>query len=224
MQKVSTPLSLSLDRVLSGQSLFNTCSNGQTHARVRGSPTLTTFFFVRMIQVPIKRAIIGPPALRADDGPTVIAGLVAAIFQGIRTCIARKPYIFVIFQGSPDPLPPPPPLWIHTWDWSTESAPCEWWLRYLWSNIYLPCAVFGLVVQLCARTAKALWSLCCAKTGHRFRTLTGTLFKWILTQSVFTNDYWSASAEVCPPVCGDHPRALTSELSLVDNFIPPTSV
>ena len=29
------------------------------------------------------------------------------IFQGIRTCNARKPYIFVIFQGGPDPLPPP---------------------------------------------------------------------------------------------------------------------
>ena len=47
----------------------------------------------------------------ADDGPTLNAGLVAAIFQGIRTCIARKPYIFVIFQrGAPDPLSPPPPL------------------------------------------------------------------------------------------------------------------
>ena len=42
----------------------------------------------------------------ADDGPTLIAGLVAAIFQGIRTCVARKPYIFVIFQagvGTPGP-------------------------------------------------------------------------------------------------------------------------
>ena len=33
--------------------------------------------------------------------------IVAVIFQGIRTCIARKPYIFVIFQGAD---PPPPPL------------------------------------------------------------------------------------------------------------------
>ena len=40
--------------------------------------------------------------LHADECPTLIAGL-AAIFQGIRTCIARKPYIFVIFQcGGPD--------------------------------------------------------------------------------------------------------------------------
>ena len=44
---------------------------------------------------------------RADDGLTLNAGLVAVIFQGIRTCIARKPYIFVIFQGGgPDPLSP----------------------------------------------------------------------------------------------------------------------
>ena len=34
----------------------------------------------------------------ADECPTLNAGLAAAIFQGIRTCIARKPYIFVIFQ------------------------------------------------------------------------------------------------------------------------------
>ena len=42
---------------------------------------------------------------RADDGPTLNPVLVAAIFQGIRTCIARKSYIFAIFQGEgPDPL------------------------------------------------------------------------------------------------------------------------
>ena len=29
-------------------------------------------------------------------------------FQGIPTSIAREPYIFVIFQRDPDPLPPPP--------------------------------------------------------------------------------------------------------------------
>ena len=41
--------------------------------------------------------------LHADECPTLNAGLAAAIFQGIRTCIARKPYIFVIFQcGGPD--------------------------------------------------------------------------------------------------------------------------
>ena len=44
---------------------------------------------------------------RADDGPTLNAGLVGAIYQGIRTCIARKPYIFVIFQGGGSGLPVP---------------------------------------------------------------------------------------------------------------------
>ena len=51
---------------------------------------------------------------RADDDPTLNAGLVALLFfQWIRTSIAKKPYIFCDFQGgggTPDPLPPPPPL------------------------------------------------------------------------------------------------------------------
>ena len=56
---------------------------------------------------------------RADNGPTLNAGLVAACdFKRIRISIARKPYILVIFQGGgggggggggPDPL------WIRTW-------------------------------------------------------------------------------------------------------------
>ena len=60
-----------------------------------------------------KRTIISPPAKRhlmafrwrAYDGPTSNNGLV--IFQGIRTSIAKNPYIFVIFQGGS--LPPVPP-------------------------------------------------------------------------------------------------------------------
>ena len=44
----------------------------------------------------------------AYGGQTLNAGLVAVIFQGIRTCIAIKPYIFLIFQEGPDPCPPPP--------------------------------------------------------------------------------------------------------------------
>ena len=35
---------------------------------------------------------------RADDGPTLNAGLVAVIFQGIRTNIIKKHYTFVIFH------------------------------------------------------------------------------------------------------------------------------
>ena len=50
----------------------------------------------------------------ADDGPPLSAGLVAVIFQAIPTSIAKEPYIFVIFQGSLDPLYPLP-LWIRIW-------------------------------------------------------------------------------------------------------------
>ena len=48
----------------------------------------------------------------ADYGPKLNACLVAfGIFQGIRTSIAKNPYIYVIFQGlGLDTLPPPPPL------------------------------------------------------------------------------------------------------------------
>ena len=48
----------------------------------------------------------------AGNGLSLNAGLAALCFYGIRTSIAKKPYIFVIFQGEPDPLPPPldPPM------------------------------------------------------------------------------------------------------------------
>ena len=87
---------------------------------VRGGPTLTKaflFFLVDVgekIQIPLKAGHHRPIKiafyLRADDGPTLHAGLAAFfIFQGIRTSIAMKPYIFVIFQGGPDARPPPDP-------------------------------------------------------------------------------------------------------------------
>ena len=53
-----------------------------------------------------RRITISLP-LSADDGPTLNAGLAAAFFQGIPTSIAKEPYIFVNFQGGPDPLSPP---------------------------------------------------------------------------------------------------------------------
>ena len=107
--------------------LHKSCADPESF--VRGGPTLTTFVFCfgwrgdGGSKYHYKGAIIGPPAKhhwmefrwRVDDGPALNAGLVAAIFQGIRTCIARKPYIFVIFQGGPDPLSP---LWICTCKWS----------------------------------------------------------------------------------------------------------
>ena len=45
---------------------------------------------------------------RADDGQTWNGLDSFVIFQGIPTSIAKEPYIFVIFQGGPDPLSPPP--------------------------------------------------------------------------------------------------------------------
>ena len=43
----------------------------------------------------------------ADDGSILNAGLVAFwFFLGIRTSIAKKPYINVIFQGGPYPCVP----------------------------------------------------------------------------------------------------------------------
>ena len=52
--------------------------------------------------------ISGPSTAKRhlNGDPTLNAGLVAVIFQGIRTSIAKEPYIFVIFQGG---LTPPPP-------------------------------------------------------------------------------------------------------------------
>ena len=62
-----------------------------------------------MTKTSYKWTINGPPAKRhLNDVPTLNAGLVAVIFQGIRTSIAKEPYIFVIFQGGPNPLSPSP--------------------------------------------------------------------------------------------------------------------
>ena len=47
---------------------------------------------------------------RADDDPTLNAGLVVFSFSGLRTSIAKKPYIFMIFQGGSKP--PVTLLWI----------------------------------------------------------------------------------------------------------------
>ena len=64
-----------------------------------------------------KRDIIGPPAKRHLNGvshacrcwPNIECWLGSfRIFQGIRTCIAKKPYIFVIFQGKGVRTPFPP--------------------------------------------------------------------------------------------------------------------
>ena len=42
---------------------------------------------------------------RANDDPSLNLTWKFCDFQGIRTSIAKKPFIFVIFQGDLDPLP-----------------------------------------------------------------------------------------------------------------------
>ena len=95
------------------------------HARIQkkivsGGPTLITFFFYLMnVRKDPNTTISGPSSAhqrnailmafrrRADDGPTLNAGLQLRVFQGIRTSIVKKPYILVIFQrGSGPPVSP----------------------------------------------------------------------------------------------------------------------
>ena len=85
----------------------------QAHAWIlkvlsEGGPTLTVSFCTTIKDH--HRTTSKTPFMafrwRADNGQTLNTGLVAAIFQGIWTCIARKPYIFVIFQGGGGGLDP----------------------------------------------------------------------------------------------------------------------
>ena len=85
------------------------------------SPGWTFFFLVdkgrKDPKYHFKRVIIGPPAKHHLNGVSLACRFLTkiecwldsfVIFQGIRTITAKKPYIFVIFQGAPDPMPPPP--------------------------------------------------------------------------------------------------------------------
>ena len=75
---------------------------------VKGDPTLTTFVFkVDEGREDPSPTLSGPSSARQRNaiklrfaGTPINAQLRSCDFQGIRTCIARKPYIFVIFQGS----------------------------------------------------------------------------------------------------------------------------
>ena len=98
------------------------------HARtqkvfLRGSPTLRRFFFRLMSgsKYHLNLAIIGPPAKRHLNGvslagqcwPNIECWLGSFVLgQGIRTSIAKKPFIFAIFQGGGSG-PPVPPLDMH---------------------------------------------------------------------------------------------------------------
>ena len=77
-----------------GSNFDNICF--QTEGREDQSPTLNGPSSARQRNA-IKRHFAGMPT--HDECPTLNVGFAAAIFQGIRTCIARKHYIFVIFQG-----------------------------------------------------------------------------------------------------------------------------
>ena len=94
---------------------------------VRGGPNLITFFvegWNKGSKYRFNWVIIDQSAKRHLNGVSLAGRWWSniecwlgsfVIFQGIRTSIAKKPYIFVIFRGSSHsrpPAPPPPPLWI----------------------------------------------------------------------------------------------------------------
>ena len=55
----------------------------------------------------------------ANDGPKFDAGLVACVFSGFQTSIAKKTYILRFFSNCSDPLPPPPSGSVHDFRGST---------------------------------------------------------------------------------------------------------
>ena len=105
-------------------SISKTCADPESF--VRGGPTLIRFFFFfreRLQRLP-KAGDYRPASetpWRFAGGPIMAHRWMLTWqlcdFQGIRTSITREPYKFVIFKGGggPDPLSPPPPLWIRTW-------------------------------------------------------------------------------------------------------------
>ena len=99
------------------------------------------------IQIPLKRAISAPPAKRQLHG-VMLAGrwwpniewLLGSfvIFQGIRTIIAKKPYLLVIFQRGGWSRPPVPDSGF-THAHFVENPKdkvyrvTRWWVCFLWS-------------------------------------------------------------------------------------------
>ena len=88
------------------------CMQGTQYAPRESILCMEHFVAIQRIQIPLKvdhhRTVSETPLTWRCAGPTLNACLV---FQRFWTRIAKKPYICVIFQGGPDPLPPPP-LWI----------------------------------------------------------------------------------------------------------------
>ena len=121
-----------------------------------------------------KLAIIRPPAKRHLNGvslacrwwPNIECYLGSLVpFQGIRTSIAMKPYIFVIFQGV---LIPFHPLWIH---------PCLGPTRYPRKHVYKISVneIFPKnVLQKCilhfeeCNSHRCVYLHCISEFGHHF--------------------------------------------------------
>ena len=120
-------------------SLHILCSDPESF--FRGGPTLTTFFVLvddgredPNTTIRLKGCFTGGPMIKCWLGSFVA-------LQGIRTSIAKKPNLFVIFQGGPDPLSPllGPPMaytqayqclcYLHLLSWKytlvVKLAPCQ---------------------------------------------------------------------------------------------------
>ena len=108
--------------------------------------TFFLFFFFCLIRG--GRIKIHVPLLACRWWPDIECWLGSFVtFQGIRTSIAKKPYIFQIFQGGPDPLSPPldPPM-VRMQQSQVFSRWGPYWYRdAMWRTDYLfPLAVHHL--------------------------------------------------------------------------------
>ena len=116
------------------------CMRGSRKFCQRGALTMFSFSFFSWWgeggnKCYYKRAIIGPPAKPHLNGislvsrwwPNIECWLGSfVIFQGIGTSFAKKPYIFVIFQGGGGGVwTPCPPLWIRPWYASYRNSMCK---------------------------------------------------------------------------------------------------
>ena len=138
---------------------------------------MTTFFFLlllmrgKRIQIALKAGHHRPAsethlmAFRwgADDGPTLNDGFGSfEIFQGVPTSIAKKPYIFVKFQGVGGGVgvrPPCPPLDPHM------RAQLDPWLPFKINNLRSHPSYINLYGKICLGSRQ--WVKACpAESGY----------------------------------------------------------